>query len=80
MYLQGAQVPSPLDTISACEKSPGLSESDHRQNGCRKQIALSASWSCGLAPLKRRRTPGIYSAVSLPRSLQIPGNTAIRGA
>lgn len=71
------QVPSPLNTISACEKIPGLSESDPGQNGCGKHASLSAGWSGGLAPLSEgKRPPGIFSAVSLSRSLQVPGGIA----
>lgn len=75
------QVPSPLNTISACEKIPGLSESDPGQNGCGKHASLSAGWSGGLAPLSEgKRPPGIFSAVSLSRSLQVPGGIAVRRA
>lgn len=44
-------------------------------------MSLSAGWSCGLAPLGEGKRPlSIFSAVSLCRSLQVPGSIAVGGA
>lgn len=72
------RVASPLNISSACEKSIRLRPQAKWVRETHIPACRLVLWA-GTTQEKEKK-PGIYSAVSLSRSLQISGNTALRGA